>query len=86
MQYMAAKLIKRSSLLAKLKNRKFVGHFVTNPQSTFFQSETFAGILRYVQHHSGSCKMRQDQADHEMRAMGAVRATLLSCLSPATRA
>ncbi len=44
-----------------MKNRKFVGHFVSNPTSTFYSSEAFSGILKYVQKNSQKCKMRQER-------------------------
>ncbi|MFM2136046.1 MAG: transcription-repair coupling factor [Bacteroidota bacterium] len=44
-----------------LKNRKFVGHFISNPASPFYQSEAFSRVLRYVQSHAQNCKMRQDR-------------------------
>jgi transcription-repair coupling factor (superfamily II helicase) len=44
-----------------LKNKKFVGYFVSNPASHFYQSDAFSAILKYVQSHSQLCKMRQDR-------------------------
>jgi transcription-repair coupling factor (superfamily II helicase) len=44
-----------------MKNGKFVGHFVANPKSPFYQSEMFSSILKYVQRHPQRCKMRQDR-------------------------
>jgi transcription-repair coupling factor (superfamily II helicase) len=44
-----------------MKNKKFVGHFVSNPSSAFYQSDRFSEILRYVQQHPNQCKMRQDR-------------------------
>lgn len=44
-----------------LKNKKFVGYFVSNPASHFYQSDAFSSILKYVQSHSQLCKMRQDR-------------------------
>ncbi|MEY4594944.1 MAG: Transcription-repair-coupling factor [Bacteroidota bacterium] len=44
-----------------LKNKKFVGYFVSNPASHFYQSEMFSSILKYVQSNAQLCKMRQDR-------------------------
>ncbi|MFM7726676.1 MAG: TRCF domain-containing protein, partial [Flavobacteriales bacterium] len=44
-----------------MKNGKFVGHFVSNPKSLFYQSDRFTSILRYVQAHPSQCRMRQDR-------------------------
>jgi transcription-repair coupling factor (superfamily II helicase) len=44
-----------------LKNKKFVGYFVSNPGSAFYQSDTFSAVLRYVQAHSQRCKMKQER-------------------------
>ncbi|MFM9027534.1 MAG: TRCF domain-containing protein, partial [Bacteroidota bacterium] len=44
-----------------MKNGKFVGHFISKPDSLFYQSERFSSILKYVQQHPQQCKMRQDR-------------------------
>jgi transcription-repair coupling factor (superfamily II helicase) len=45
-----------------LKNERFIGYFVSNPTSPFYQSETFSGILKFVQKHTGKCRLKEDKA------------------------
>jgi transcription-repair coupling factor (superfamily II helicase) len=42
-----------------LKNNKLVAHFISDPHSDYFSSETFAKVLNYVQNHPQTCKMKQ---------------------------
>jgi transcription-repair coupling factor (superfamily II helicase) len=42
-----------------LKNHKMVCHFVTNPQSMFYQSPVFGKVLQYVQTHHLNCRMKE---------------------------
>jgi len=42
-----------------LKNHKMVCHFISNPQSLFYQSPVFGQILRYVQNHHQTCRMKE---------------------------
>ncbi len=44
-----------------LKNKRFIGYFVTNPASPFYQSEVFSSILKYVQHNSNKVRLKEDK-------------------------
>ncbi|MDP3642112.1 MAG: transcription-repair coupling factor [Bacteroidota bacterium] len=42
-----------------LKNHKLVCHFISDPQSLFYQSPTFGKVLQYVQTHPQTCRMKE---------------------------
>lgn len=42
-----------------LKNHKMVGYFIQNQKSPYYQSEVFTKILKFVQSHPKSCKMKE---------------------------
>ena len=42
-----------------LKNQKMVCHFVSNPQSSFYQSPVFGKVLQYIQTHHQNCRMKE---------------------------
>ena len=42
-----------------LKNHKMVCHFISDPQSVFYQSPAFTQILRYIQTHHQICRMKE---------------------------
>lgn len=42
-----------------LKNQKMVCHFISDPQSPFYQSPVFGKVLQYVQTHHQSCRMKE---------------------------
>ena len=42
-----------------LKNQKMVCHFISDPQSPFYQSATFGKVLQYVQTHHQTCRMKE---------------------------
>ncbi|MFY9151285.1 MAG: transcription-repair coupling factor [Prolixibacteraceae bacterium] len=42
-----------------LKNKKMVCHFVSNPQSPFYQSPVFGKVLQYLQTHHQTCHMKE---------------------------
>jgi transcription-repair coupling factor (superfamily II helicase) len=44
---------------AVLKRQKFVGTFITDPNSTFFQSSTFGKVLEYVKNHPKGCEFKE---------------------------
>jgi transcription-repair coupling factor (superfamily II helicase) len=44
---------------AVLKRQKFVGTFITNSNSTFYQSPTFERVLEYVKNHPKSCEFKE---------------------------
>ncbi|HNS11802.1 MAG TPA: transcription-repair coupling factor [Bacteroidia bacterium] len=44
-----------------LKNKRFIGYFVTNPASPFYQSEIFSSILKYVQTNSQKVRLKEEK-------------------------
>lgn len=44
-----------------MKNKRFVGYFVSNQTSSYYQSDTFARVLGYVKEHAKLCKVREDK-------------------------
>ncbi|TDI75055.1 MAG: transcription-repair coupling factor [Bacteroidetes bacterium] len=42
-----------------MKKGRFVGYFISDQQSSFYQSDTFGRLLQYVQSHSASIKMNE---------------------------
>jgi transcription-repair coupling factor (superfamily II helicase) len=45
-----------------LKNKRFIGYFVSNPTSPFYQSEIFSGILKYVQKNAGKSRLKEEKS------------------------
>jgi transcription-repair coupling factor (superfamily II helicase) len=35
------------------------GHFISNETSAYYQSEIFTAVLKYVQTHTNSCRMKE---------------------------
>ncbi len=42
-----------------LKSGAFIGHFISNPDSAFYQSDIFPAILSYVQHNPRKCAIKE---------------------------
>ncbi|MGC9150562.1 MAG: transcription-repair coupling factor [Microbacter sp.] len=42
-----------------LKNEKWIAYLVSNPQSAYYQSETFGKILSYLSQHPHRCQLRE---------------------------
>ncbi len=42
-----------------MKNGRFTGYFISNQESSYFQSEKFTRVLLYVQQHPSSCRLRE---------------------------
>jgi transcription-repair coupling factor (superfamily II helicase) len=42
-----------------LKNRKLIGYFITNQDSTYYQSDTFTKVLHFVQFNQRIAKMKE---------------------------
>jgi transcription-repair coupling factor (superfamily II helicase) len=45
-----------------LKNNRFIGYFVSNQTSHFYQSEVFSNILKYVQKNSHKCRLKEEKS------------------------
>ena len=50
-----------------LKNSKMIGYFIANQQSTFYQSEVFTNILKFVQFNSNSCILKEKETKNGLR-------------------
>lgn len=42
-----------------LKNQQLRMYFISNPESPYFESPTFKGILQYIQLHTNRAKLKQ---------------------------
>ena len=42
-----------------LKSNKFVGFFIEDPQSSFYESDVFGTLLSRVQHSNNVCRLAQ---------------------------
>jgi len=42
-----------------LKSQKMIAYFVANPQSTFFESESFKNIISFIKDNPKSCQMKE---------------------------
>ena len=52
-----------------MKQGKFVGYFINDQQSSFYQSSNFTKVLQFVQTHSNDCKMKEKQTRNGLRLM-----------------
>ncbi len=42
-----------------IKNEQMVAYFISNQESTYYQSPTFSGVLNYLQKNQHKCKMKE---------------------------
>lgn len=52
-----------------MKQKKLVGYFVADQQSSFYQSEVFTKVLQYVQSHPQNVKMKEKQTRNGLRLL-----------------
>lgn len=52
-----------------LKKKKFIGYFIADQQSDFYQSDTFTRVLQYVQSHPQQCKLKEKQTRNGLRLL-----------------
>ncbi|WP_394344029.1 transcription-repair coupling factor [Seonamhaeicola maritimus] len=52
-----------------MKQGKFVGYFISDQQSSFYQSSSFTKVLQYVQSNSSVCKMKEKQTRKGLRLL-----------------
>tara|TARA_Y100001935_G_C17258236_1_gene484880 strand:- start:727 stop:1389 length:663 start_codon:yes stop_codon:yes gene_type:complete len=52
-----------------LKKKKFIGYFIADQQSDFYQSDTFTHVLQYVQSHPQQCKLKEKQTRNGLRLL-----------------
>jgi transcription-repair coupling factor (superfamily II helicase) len=42
-----------------LKNKRFIGYFISNQESSYYQSPVFSFVLKFVQNNTDCCSMRE---------------------------
>ncbi|MUP45262.1 transcription-repair coupling factor [Gramella sp. BOM4] len=52
-----------------MKQGKFVGYFIADQKSRFYQTKNFTRILQYVQSHPHTCKMKEKQTRNGLRLL-----------------
>lgn len=52
-----------------LKKGKFIGYFIADQQSTFYQSPVFTQVLQYVQSHPQKAKLKEKQTRNGLRLL-----------------
>ena len=52
-----------------LKKKRMIGYFVSDQQSAFYQTEDFTNMLKYVQHNSKSCVMKEKETKNGLRLL-----------------
>ncbi|MEW4922132.1 transcription-repair coupling factor [Algibacter sp. 2305UL17-15] len=52
-----------------LKQNKLIGYFITDQQSSFYQSGSFTKVLQFVQTHPNVCKMKEKQTRAGLRLL-----------------
>lgn len=52
-----------------MKKNKLVGYFINNQQSPFYQSQGFTRVLKYIQMHPETCKMKEKQTRIGLRLL-----------------
>jgi len=45
-----------------MKNERFIGFFVSNPESPYYKSPEFASMLRFVQDNPSICRMKENES------------------------
>ncbi len=52
-----------------LKKNKFIGYFIADQQSVFYQTNIFTRILHYVQAHPKQCQLKEKQTRNGLRLL-----------------
>jgi transcription-repair coupling factor (superfamily II helicase) len=52
-----------------MKHNKFVGYFIKDQQSSFYQSIGFTKVLQYIQTNPTACKMKEKQTRQGLRLL-----------------
>ncbi len=52
-----------------LKKNKFIGYFLSDQQSPFYQTDTFTKVLQYVQSHPQQCQLKEKQTRNGLRLL-----------------
>jgi len=54
---------------AVMKQGKFIGYFISDQQSSFYQTNAFTKVLQYVQTHPHSCAMKEKKTRAGLRLL-----------------
>ncbi len=52
-----------------MKQGKFIGYFINDQQSSFYQSHNFTKVLQYVQANPKTCQMKEKQTRNGLRLL-----------------
>jgi transcription-repair coupling factor (superfamily II helicase) len=52
-----------------MKKGRFVGYFINDQQSAFYQSDNFTRVLKYIQTRPKDCKMKEKQTRNGLRLL-----------------
>ncbi len=52
-----------------LKKSKFIGYFLADQQSPFYQTDAFTKVLKYVQSHPQQCQLKEKQTRNGLRLL-----------------
>ena len=52
-----------------MKQNRLIGYFISDQNSTFYQSEQFTKVLQFVQTHKTLCKMKEKQTKNGLRLL-----------------
>ncbi|MDT0539033.1 transcription-repair coupling factor [Croceitalea sp. P059] len=52
-----------------LKKNKFIGYFIADQQSPFYQTTAFTKVLQYVQSHPKQCQLKEKQTRNGLRLL-----------------
>ncbi len=52
-----------------MRKGKFIGYFIADQESGFYQSPAFSEVLRFVQTHMNICKMKEKQTRNGLRLL-----------------
>ena len=52
-----------------MKHGKLIGYFISDQQSSFYQSQGFSKILQFIQNNPNACKMKEKQTRSGLRLL-----------------
>ncbi|WP_456463411.1 transcription-repair coupling factor [Lutibacter sp.] len=52
-----------------LKQHRMIGYFISNQQSSFYQTSTFTKVLQFVQQNSSICTMKEKETKNGLRLL-----------------
>ena len=52
-----------------MKQGEFIGYFINDQQSNFYQSKSFTKVLQFIQNNPNACKMKEKQTRSGLRLL-----------------